>query len=486
MKKIIALLTAAFIFCAVLVFPASAAGKGTITMGSASAKQGESVTLNVNMASNPGLVTMTIKVSYDTNVLQLTSVKDAGVLVGSQLNTNYASPYKIAWVDGSATSNNTKKGNIASFTFKVKDAAAVGKTTVKLEFVDSFDSNYGENTFTATSGTITVNCKTHKYGSYTNSNSTNHTRTCTACGNVETKAHTFNSGTVTKPASCKETGVRTRTCTACNATKTETIAKTTNHTYGAWETVKEPTCTVKGQEKRVCTVCNKAETRDVKATGHTMGAWETTKEATCDAKGEQVRECSKCDYKETKSIDALGHKFANSTVTKKPTCTETGIETGVCERCNKETTNTIKATGHKMTNYTVTVEPTCTKEGKKEGTCSVCGAKATEKIAAKGHSFGKAVVTKEATETETGLKTKTCSVCNEVKEEVIPVIKPASKPSVEDEKTDASVDTEYEGKDDEEKVDGNNDTNIPWVVIIIVAVVLIGGIVVVIAKKKKK
>lgn len=59
----------------------------------------------------------------------------------------------------------------------------------------------------------------------------NHNRTCTLCGTVETSAHTWNGGAVTKNATCKETGVKTFTCTTCNATKTESIAKTSDYIY---------------------------------------------------------------------------------------------------------------------------------------------------------------------------------------------------------------------------------------------------------------
>ena len=112
---------------------------------------------------------------------------------------------------------------------------------------------------------------------YSKVNDSQHKHTCTVCGHTETANHTWNGGSVTKTATCKETGVKAYTCTACNATKTETIAKTNNHTYGSWEQTKAPSCTEKGQESRTCSTCQKVETRDIKATGHSMGAWTQTK-----------------------------------------------------------------------------------------------------------------------------------------------------------------------------------------------------------------
>ncbi len=284
--------------------------------------------------------------------------------------------------------------------------------------------------------------------------------------NAETEEHTWDSGSVTKAATCKETGTKTYTCTEadCGATRTETIEKTNNHTFGSWKQTKAPTCKAKGTESRTCSTCQKVETRDIAATGHSLGSWKTTKEATCKAKGEQTRSCSKCSHKETKAINALGHKFSNPTVTKQPTCTETGVESGKCIRCNRETTNTIKATGHKIENHTVTLEPTCTAEGKKGGTCVTCGAKAEETIAAKGHVFGDAVVTKEATETEEGVKTFTCTICGDTKEEVIPYITT---------ETDADINT-------------SKPNIIVWVIIAIGVGALIGGGVTAVMFIKKK
>lgn len=420
MKKILSVITIIVLLCAMLVVPASAAGNGTIAMSSGSGKQGDTITLDVNMSKNPGLVTMTIKVTYDTNVLQLTSVSDPKLLVGSQLNTTYGSPYTISWVDGSATANNTKTGKIASFTFKIKDNAKVGATDVTLQFVDSFDTNFGENTFTATSGKITVNCKTHSYGYYSKKDNSNHTRTCSACGNVETKAHTWNSGSVTKTATCKETGVKTYTCTACNATKTETIATTNSHNWSGYKVTKEPTCTAAGTQTRTCSVCGKTESQSVPATGHNMGGWKTTKEATCEAKGEQTRSCSKCSYKETKDIAALGHKFSNPTVTKQPTCTETGIESGKCTRCGAETTNALKATGHNFGSWENDKDATCTEGGTQKRTCSKCNGVETRNTDALGHDFENPTIVKEPTISTTGLKEGKCKRCGEATSEFIP------------------------------------------------------------------
>lgn len=77
--------------------------------------------------------------------------------------------------------------------------------------------------------------------------------------------HTWDSGKVTKEATCKEEGVKTYTCSGCGQTKTEAIAKTTTHKWSAWKTVTEAKVGVKGSKQRTCSVCGKTETAEIPA-----------------------------------------------------------------------------------------------------------------------------------------------------------------------------------------------------------------------------
>ena len=293
MKRIFSIAIVLLMLCSLLAVPTFAAGNGSLSMSSASGNRGDTVTLNVKLNSNPGLVTMTMRVSYDTSVLQLTKVSDPGLLVGAQLNTNYGSPYTISWVDGATTTNNTKTGTIATFTFKILDNAKIGDSKVTLQFVDSYDTNYNENSFSATSGKVTVTCK-HNYGSWSKVNDTTHKRTCSLCAKEETASHTWNSGSVTKQPSCKETGIKTYTCTACNAAKEETIAKTTDHRYGSWTKVNDTT------HKRTCSLCAKEETAS-----HSWNSGSITQKATCKEVGIKTYTCTACNATKTESIAKL-------------------------------------------------------------------------------------------------------------------------------------------------------------------------------------
>jgi hypothetical protein len=65
--------------------------------------------------------------------------------------------------------------------------------------------------------------------------------------------HTYDSGKITKAATCTSTGVKTYTCTVCKKTKTETIAKTA-HKYTVTKTVK-PTTSAQGYTLKKCSIC---------------------------------------------------------------------------------------------------------------------------------------------------------------------------------------------------------------------------------------
>ncbi len=155
---------------------------------------------------------------------------------------------------------------------------------------------------------IQQNCS-HNYGSWKKISDSQHQRTCVKCEKTDIRSHNWNSGTVTKKATCKETGEKKQTCTTCEATRTVTLSKLDTHTYGAWEYKDEE------NHYRKCTVCDKEESKN-----HSRGGdWETdlfyhwyTCEV-CDGKagleehifGDGCEEpCDKCDY-----LRSTGHIY---------------------------------------------------------------------------------------------------------------------------------------------------------------------------------
>jgi len=404
----------------------SAAGTGTLSATATSGYRGDTVTVNVNLNSNPGLISMKFQVSYSSN-LTLVGVSNSGLLNGwTTPAPTISSPYTLRWADSLATTNSTATGKLVTLTFKIADNATIGTETVSIVFNESRDCNGGKNTFSNTSATITVKCN-HSYGTWSKASDTQHSRTCSVCQNVEKANHTWNSGSITKQPTCKETGVKTFTCTTCNATKTESVAKTNDHKYGSWTKVndtthkrtcsicsidetanhswnsgsitKQPSCKETGIKTYTCTACNATKTESIaKTTDHKYGSWTKVNDVT------HKHTCSICSKEETTS-----HTWNSGSVTKKATCKETGVKTFTCTACNATKTESIaKTTDHKYGSWTKVNDTT------HKHSCSVCSKEETA-----SHTWNSGNVTKKATCKEAGIKTYTCTACNATKTESI-------------------------------------------------------------------
>lgn len=410
MKKWISLfISLCLMLCAVA--PVSAAGASLSLSGvPAELKVGATATVTLNLSGTPTVGSAMVQIALG-NGLELVE--------GKWLKTGLITDFNAAEKEGvmALATPGTLDGAVFSFTVRAKTAAATAQSisvTVTLK--------NGSATVGTPSGQKSVRavCAAHSFGAYVKVNDNQHSRTCSACGHVETVNHSWNGGAVTKQATCKESGTKEYTCTACGAQKTETIAKTNSHSWGSYTVTKQPTCTAAGVQTRTCSVCGKTESQTVNATGHKFGAWAQSKAPTCTEKGEEKRSCSSCGHAETRAINALGHSFSSPKVTKEPTCTETGVETGKCSRCGQTTTNTLKAKGHKFGAWADTKAATCTEGGTQERKCSACDATESRSTKALGHDFENPTVVKEATISSTGLREGKCKRCGETTSEVIP------------------------------------------------------------------
>ncbi len=358
MKRFFAFVCTLALLLSLWVFPASAAGSGSLSLSGGSGQPGDTVTLSVSLSSNPGLISMKFTISYPED-LELTGVSNTGTLGGwTTPSPTISSPYTIRWADSLAAANNTANGKLVRLTFKIKDSAAPGKKTVKLNFSESRDVDGGKNSFNSDSATVTVNCATHSYGDWAKADGSNHSRTCSACGKAETQKHGWNGGTVTKEASCKEAGTKSFTCTTCDATKTEDIPKTNDHKYGAWSKKDD------SSHQRTCSVCEKVATEK-----HKWNSGTVTKAASCKEAGVKTYTCSVCDATKTEDIPKTSdHKF--SAWSKK----DGASHQRACSVCEKAETQKHEYSAQ------VIQKATCKAEGSKRHTCKICGDTYTEAI----------------------------------------------------------------------------------------------------------
>ena len=116
--------------------------------------------------------------------------------------------------------------------------------------------------------------------------------------------HTWDSGTITKEATCQGQGASTFTCTVCKTTKTERI----NPTAHAWDNgtvTKEATCLEEGITTFTCTVCKTTKPEPIQLAAHAWDNGTVTKEATCQEKGVSIFICTLCNAAKTESIPNL-------------------------------------------------------------------------------------------------------------------------------------------------------------------------------------
>lgn len=283
---------------------------------------------------------------------------------------------------------------------------------------------------------------------------------------VPTTEHSWNSGVVTKDATCTRSGEMTYTCTACNKNKTETINATGHtavkvngtaatctddgltegsvcavcqtvlttqkpiaslgHDFGAWETVENPSCEGSGGQKRTCTRCGFIETSQVSANGHTwsedyiIDIWPT-----CTTNGSCSLHCVKCGaVKESLPMAPMGHFWDDGKVTKDSTCTESGVKLFTCVRCPETKNETVERLPH--TDVTIPGQPaSCTESGLTDGSfCSTCKETLTAQtpIPPLGHEWDQGIVIVEPSFDNDGVILYTCTHCSDTMNDRLPML----------------------------------------------------------------
>ena len=386
MKKFTYVLLALILLVALSVPVFAANGSVSIGASDNTLERGDTFTVTATLNGADAIALGTVRLVYDTNVFEMTggSCHVSGVSIGQVIPSQNVGTFMFS---GEPT---VVSGKIFTFHMKVKDTAAFGNYTissnasigvstgsaiasgsVSVSVVCShsygswskkdaashqqtcsvcgdvktenhgWDSGSvttpatckqpGEKTFTcATCGgtkreTIPVSDK-HTYGKWTKKDDSDHSHSCSVCEKTETAAHTWNSGTVTKAATCKATGEKTFTCTGCGAAKVEVIPKRTTHTYS---NSCDTTCNICGATRTIshryqsdwskdgsghwhkCTVCG----RKKDSAAHTPGA-EATEETpqTCTVCGYVIKAAlgHTHNYSEVWTTDEAGHWYACS------------------------------------------------------------------------------------------------------------------------------------------------------------------------------
>lgn len=360
MKKLFAAVLC-LLLMSTLALTASAAGSAHMSLSASAGTvyPGESLTITVKLTNDQPVSNGGIVLTFDKSVFEVTG--GSCTVSGAQGEVNVSNGGGVFMLDA----DKAVSGTVFTINLKVKSGAAIGSytisgsaslesasgsvscsvsgTTVKVGCKHSFsghtkvDAHTHQGTCTicgekqtenhvweegkttdptcGASGSKTFECRdcgaeksekipatgNHEYGSWSKKSNSSHIRTCTVCGKENTASHSWDSGKVTKRATCQETGSMTYTCTGCKAEKTETVPKAA-HTYG--------TCTMVDEKSHAhaCTVCGKQET-----TAHTWDSGTVTKNATCLETGEMLLKCTgkDCGATKTEEIPLADHTYGD-------------------------------------------------------------------------------------------------------------------------------------------------------------------------------
>lgn len=340
--------------------PVHAAGTAHMSIRSSAGTlyRGDSFTLTVSLSNDQPVSNGGVILSYDSSVFEF---------LGGSCHVSNAVLSEVSAANGGGVfvlqTDAVVSGTIFTINMRVRDNAPFGSHSI------SGTPSLGGVSCTLSGTSVTVACR-HSYGSAARVDGNNHESTCTICGQKKTEAHTWNSGTVTKAATCKDTGVKRLTCTGCGATKDETIPVTSDHKYGSWTKASDSSHT------HTCTVCGKKETAS-----HTWNSGTVTKAATCKDTGTKKLTCTGCSATKTETIPKTNnHKYGSWSQTNASSHSHT------CTVCGKKET-----VAHTWNSGTVTSKATCQTTGTKKLTCTACSASKTETVPKTDHAYGAAI-----------------------------------------------------------------------------------------------
>lgn len=324
--KILSVLVFSVIMMFALCVTANAATSGSIS-GAESVTAGTNLEYTVSLSGCPDATSIGVDIQFDG---------DFSLVSGIWLKSGSISSFDLS--NGKGALGGLASPNINGDIFKLvlkANTPSDMQHNVSITVIAKNGSNEIFNQTFTKSAKIT--CSTHSYSGWSKSSDSKHTRTCSVCGNVETANHSWNNGSVTKNATCKESGTKRYTCTACNAEKTEVIPKTNEHSYGKYTVTKEPSCEAGGLQEASCSVCGNVISKKIEALGHDFGRWENSKEATCTTGGEQKRICARCKREEKRYTDKLAHDFTSPELIREATIYSTGLMSGKCKNCGETT-----------------------------------------------------------------------------------------------------------------------------------------------------
>ena len=207
-KALISILLVATLLVAFIV-PASAEA-GALSANATFGEDKTTFTVNLVVENNPGFIAVTADAEYDKNVLTLKSANNGDIFesIFTPSPTLEDNPYKIIWMEATATEDIKTNGVLASYTFEIKNAAAE-QTVIKFYISDSVNvKNEGDLPISACAFTVDLKNMTGKSETATQPTNSSKVETIGATdnsSNTESNQSESNDGTtITSPSDSVE------------------------------------------------------------------------------------------------------------------------------------------------------------------------------------------------------------------------------------------------------------------------------------------
>lgn len=133
MKKRFVTIFLYFIMIVSVVSSVSATESPQIIVSDAVGCSGDTVDITVSLENNPGIVSMTLTVDFDENVLTLIEVSDTSLMPGQMHTTKKASPYILTWENDTSKTDYYANGTVVTLSFQISETAKVGEYSIKLD-----------------------------------------------------------------------------------------------------------------------------------------------------------------------------------------------------------------------------------------------------------------------------------------------------------------------------------------------------------------
>ena len=111
-----------------------------IVVSSATCNQGKQVKVTISLENNPGIISARLNVHYDSSVMTLVGVEDAGNLGATMHSNQFTNPYVLSWANDTILENITFNGDVVTLVFDVAEDAPFGEYAVSVSYdYDNYD-----------------------------------------------------------------------------------------------------------------------------------------------------------------------------------------------------------------------------------------------------------------------------------------------------------------------------------------------------------